>query len=67
MTVLGVWEFVVTGKMGLTLGSASWGTGHGIRKRHQPPGAQSGPECQMKRFILEGSGYVIYALSTVVG
>lgn len=39
-----------------------WGTGHETRKRHQPPGAQSGPECQMKPFILEGLGYVICQL-----
>lgn len=69
VTVLGVWEYVVTGKMGLTLGSVGtwWGTGHVTRKRHKLPGAQSDHECQMKPFILEGSGYVIYALSTVVG
>lgn len=66
VTVLGVWEFVVTGKMGLTLGSASWGTGHGIRNSHLEPRVVLSVK-RSKRFILEGSGYVIYAPSTVVG
>lgn len=56
--------------MSLTLGSVGtwWGT-QAMRSggdRHQPPGAQRGPECQMEPFVSGGSGYIIYLCSIML-